>query len=285
MSVGTTSWLASLHKRRVFDLEKRNEQNAVPIAPWIAPPLHPDLQQLLLRIGKRTTVQKKDKLISSHSKIHHLVMVTQGVTARNAGTPFVTSKGSAIAMVGHIAFGNLNFFTNRAAIGHYYALTKAELIVCDKEHLWPVLKAEPELFQLLIKQFEYCTLSDRLGFTLYSFASVEQRLKAFVIGWAMEYAEVFYEGDEMWLKMPTPLTRGNLSNIVNASTVSIDSCLTKWKKEGKWHREEDVIYTPVSFFEETYHWLRLTEEPSAYFYPHTLKELFAYLPPPTFWPI
>ena len=278
MANGITEWMAALHRGRIFDIERKDVEHAVPIVPWIHPPLHPELQRLLIKMGQRVRLDKNQKLTSTTRKIHHLAMVTQGVTARNFGSPTVTPKGAAISPVGHIALGNLNFFTGRAAIGHYFALTKAEVTVVDKELLLPILKTEPELFSLLLKHFECGTLSDRLGFSLYAFGSVELRLKCFIISWAIEFAEVFYKGGEMWLRMPTPLTRINRCLVTNASSVSIDNCLKKWMGKGVWSRGGDFTTCQVDFFEDGYLWMRESEEQSEYRYPATLKELFSFLP-------
>lgn len=277
MSNVSPEWLAAIQRGRIYDIDSKDPENAVPIVPWIHPPLHPDLQRVILKIGRRVSLQRLDRLVPVERRINHLAFVLQGVTARNFGTPKAgpeTDKAAAISPPGHVAFGNLNFFTTRPAFGHYFALTKAEIVICEKPLLLPVLRAEPKLLELLLKHFESCTLSDRIGLAYMAFASVEQRLKAFVISWAVHYAVPFYKDGAMWLKMPVPLTRSNRCIVANASSVSTDNCLKKWKDQDVWIRNGDFVSFPVSFFEDTYHWMRSSEEQSEYSYTTTLQEFF-----------
>lgn len=261
----------------IYDIDSKDPENAVPIVPWIHPPLHPDLQRVILKIGRRVSLQRLDRLVPVERRINHLAFVLQGVTARNFGTPKAgpeTDKAAAILPLATLPSATLNFFTTRPAFGHYFALTKAEIVICEKPLLLPVLRAEPKLLGLLLKHFESCTLSDRIGLAYMAFASVEQRLKAFVISWAVHYAVPFHRDGNMWLKMPVPLTRSNRCIVANASSVSTDNHLKKWKDQDVWIRNGDFVSFPVSFFEDTYHWMRSSEEQSAYSYTSTLQEFF-----------
>lgn len=273
-----SQWMKSLHNGRIFDIDKKDIQHAVPIVPWIHPPLPLQLQELIIKNGKSYKFDKNQKLISIDRKIDHLAIVTEGVTARNFGSPIFTPNGAAISPVGHIAFGNLNFFTGRAAIGHYFALTKAKISTIDKAVLLSLLKDDPDQYSLFQRHLECCTLSDRLAFSLYASASVEMRMKCFVIAWAIEYAEVFYENGQMWLRMPIPLTRILRALVVNTSSVSIDKWLKKWAEDGVWLRDGSFCTCLVDFFEEGYRWMRDVEESCEFDYPSTLKELFSHLP-------
>ena len=114
-------------------------------------------------------------------KVSDIVLVQQGVTARNFGNAVSGPKAAAISTPGHFACGNLNFLTRRPSLGTYFALTKAQVVVCPKDLLLPVLSTDPELFAYTIRLLESCTLSDRVGFALMAFAPVDLRLKAFVV--------------------------------------------------------------------------------------------------------
>lgn len=279
MSNVSREWLSVIQNGRKQMLDAKSPDRSVPIVPWIHPPLHPTLQSLILKIGRKVSLSRQDKLISLDRSISHLAMVTSGVTARNFGNPTVgTETAAAISPPGHVAFGNLNFFTERPAFGHYFALTKAEIVVCNKELLLPALKADPELFLLLIQHFESCALSDRLGFAYMAFAPVEERLKAFVISWSVHYAKLYEKEGNPWLTMPVPLTRSNRCLLANASSVSTDTYLKKWKDNGVWVRNGDFVSCPVAFLENTYTWMRHSEEQSAYVYPRSLLALFQRLP-------
>lgn len=279
MSNVSPQWLAAIQAGRYYNIDDKDVKHSVPIVPWIHPTLPIELQNLILKIGRKVSLNRQEKLISLDRSINHLALVTQGVTARNFGNPIVgTEVAAAISPPGHLAFGNLNFFSERPAFGHYFALTKAEIIICNKEHLLPALKTQPELFLLLLRHFEGCSLSDRIGFAFMAFAPVEERLKAFVIGWAVHYGKLFYQDNEAWVKMPVPLTRSNRCLVANASSVSIDTYLKKWRTNGVWNRDGDFVSFPVSFFEDTYSWMRNSEEQSSYRYPSTFGELLHNLP-------
>lgn len=279
MSNVSQEWLSVVHNGRKYDIGVKTCDSSVPIVPWIHPPIHTKLQSLILRIGRKVPVPRQAQLISLERSICHLALVTQGVTARVFGNPNVGTEGAAaISPPGHLAFGNLNFFTERPAFGHYFALTKAEIVVCSKELLLPALKSDPDLFSLLVQHCESCSLSDRIGFAYQAFEPVEERLKAFAISWAVHYAKLFEAEGEPWLKMPVPLTRSNRCLLANASSVSTDNYLKKWKDQGVWIRNGDFVSCPVSFLEETYKWMRDSEEQSAYSYAPTLLELFKRLP-------
>ncbi len=58
-----------------------------------------------------------------------------------------------------------------------------------------------------------------------AFAPVEERLKAFVISWAVHYAKLSGRDGKPWLTMPVPLTRSNRCLLANASSVSTDTYL------------------------------------------------------------
>ena len=104
--------------------------------------------------------------LSAGRKISDIVLVQQGVTARNFGNAVSGPKAAAISTPGHFACGNLNFLTRRPSLGTYFALTKAQVVVCPKDLLLPVLTTDPELFAYTIRLLESCTLSDRVGFAL-----------------------------------------------------------------------------------------------------------------------
>ena len=83
-------------------------------------------------------------------------------------------------------------------------MTKAQVVVCPKDLLLPVLTTDPELFAYTIRLLESCTLSDRVGFALMAFAPVDLRLKAFVVTWAIHYGKLTADG---LIKCPIPRQR------------------------------------------------------------------------------
>lgn len=279
MSNVSPEWLAAISQGRQYSVAPTDTKYAVPITPWLHPPLDERLQALIRRLGIRRKLQRQEVIFANAQAVSELVLVEQGVVARNFG--MASSKphtSAAISTPGHLGSGNLNFFTRRPVFGQYFALTRAEVTCCAKDLLLSVLSTDPKLFSLLLKHLECCTLSDRVGFALVAFAPVELRIKAFVITWAIHFAKIIEDGSDLVVKMPVPLTRNNRCLVANASSVSTDSCLKSWKDKGVWIREGDFVTFPASFFDDAYRWMRNAEENSPYVYPKTLSELFRMLP-------
>ena len=80
---------------------------------------------------------------------------------------------------------------------------------------------------------------------------------------------------------PIPLTRNNRCLVANASPVSTDNALKRWKEEGAWVRDGDFVTFPADFVDDAYQWMRSAEESSEYAYPNTFRELMEALPPLT----
>lgn len=84
-----------------------------------------------------------------------------------------------------------------------------------------------------------------------------------------------------FIKCPIPLTRNNRCLVANASPVSTDNALKRWKEEGAWVRDGDFVTFPADFVDDAYQWMRSAEESSEYAYPNTFRELMEALPPLT----
>mgnify|MGYP000162916878 FL=1 len=111
-----------------------------------------------------------------------------------------------------------------------------------------------------------------------AFSPVDLRLKAFVVTWAIHYGKLSADG---FIKCPIPLTRNNRCLVANASPVSTDNALKRWKEEGAWVRDGDFVTFPADFVDDAYQWMRSAEESSEYAYPNTFRELMEALPPLT----
>lgn len=279
MSNVSPEWLAAISRGRQYSIDAAPQHCQIPITAWLHPPLDERLQALIRRLGTKRTLSRQEVIFTKSQAVSNIVLVEQGVIARNFGlTASKPHTSAAISTPGHIGSGNLNFFTHRPAFGQYFALTRAEITSCPAELLISVLSTDQELFGLMVRHLECCTLSDRLGFALVAFAPVELRIKAFVITWAIHYAKVIQDSGDVILKMPVPLTRNNRCLVANASSVSTDSCLKAWKDKGVWMRDGDYVTFPTSFFEDAYTWMREAEEKSPFDYPKSLTELFRTLP-------
>jgi CRP-like cAMP-binding protein len=183
----SNEWLAAISTGRDYSIDEKKRGCAVPVTPWLHPPVGKRLRDLITKLGTVRELDRQEILYPQGRKISDIVLVQQGVTARNFGNAVSGPKAAAISTPGHFACGNLNFLTRRPSLGSYFALTKAQVVVCPKDLLLPVLTTDPELFAYTIRLLESCTLSDRVGFALMAFAPVDLRLKAFVVTWAIHY--------------------------------------------------------------------------------------------------
>ena len=156
----SNEWLAAISTGRDYSIDEKKRGCAVPVTPWLHPPVGKRLRDLITKLGTVRELDRQEILYPQGRKISDIVLVQQGVTARNFGNAVSGPKAAAISTPGHFACGNLNFLTRRPSLGTYFALTKAQVVVCPKDLLLPVLTTDPELFAYTIRLLESCTLSD-----------------------------------------------------------------------------------------------------------------------------
>jgi len=68
------------------------------------------LVRIFLRLGLSKTL-KEERVFSPGERVDHVVLVTRGVTARAIGSTKGDSPAIALSTPGHLAAGNLNFFS------------------------------------------------------------------------------------------------------------------------------------------------------------------------------
>ena len=79
-------WEAAIAKpRREAHLD--GTSSPVPIVPWLAPSLHPELRELLARLGSVRRLAAGENVINPEEPVSSLVLVTRGVTGRSVGSP------------------------------------------------------------------------------------------------------------------------------------------------------------------------------------------------------
>ncbi len=250
--------------------------SCIPILPWITPSLHPELRALVERLGTSRRLAAGENIFSPDTPVKDLVLVRRGVTARSVGDPDgQAAQAIAFATPGHIAAGNLNFFTQRPAFGHYFALTNCEIISCPSHLLRQIITQDLHLMNLAVQQFESCALSDRIGLGCLALLGVEMRIKTLAYIWAVNYARVITSpGEPMWLEMPVPLPRNVRCRVVSTSSVTMDKVLKEWKDAGVWIRQGDWVRLPVSHLMDIFLWLSKSSDPSSLPTARSLEELF-----------
>ncbi len=271
----STTWLAAITHARNGAGDTDVLDRAFPILPWLTVSLHPKLTALMDQIGIVKTYGADEYLLEPDEPVNKFAYVRRGVTGRSAGDPHgQKSLAIAISTPGHIAYGNLNFFTERHAIGRYFSLTPAEVVVCERDLLYNLITKDPELLSLLVKQFECCTLSDRLGFISLALLSAEDRLKGFGCTWAANYGELIERDGIEWIRMPAPLSRRVRTAIVSVSDTWLDAKLQAWKKSRVWLREGDWVFVRPELLEPVYAWMLRAKGRSVRFkYPEHLRDL------------
>lgn len=274
MAKFSQNWYASI-------VQGKNNTNAsdaifskVPVMPWIHHRLHPLLVKIFLKLGITETLKEGQRVFSPNERIDHVVLVTKGVTARAIGSTGGDVHAIALSTPGHLAAGNLNFFSGRPAAGHYFAITNAEVVYVPRNILLGLAKQDRAVNELLQVQFELASLSDRIGFCCLSLLNTEDKLKALASTWALNYGTMVVdkEGRKM-IRMPAPLTRKYQILVTNCSSVWLDKVLHKWIRDKNWKRDGEFVLVCPELLEPYYHWLKgCMDEADTFNYPKTLAE-------------
>lgn len=227
-----------------------------PIVPWIAPRLNSEIFRLILRLGQTQKLSQGELLFARGYENEDLFVVCRGVTARGFGN--LSQERISLSPPGRLAAGYLNFFSGRNAAEHCYALTDAEVCRCPKRLLNAVLDKDSALAKLCMIQFEYCHLSDRLDLACHSLLDAKDRLKAYLMSWAVVYGDLHREeGEERtWIRMLSPMPMRVQSLIVNASPNWVDRMIHVWRKEDLWRRDREWVLVAPELLQEAYVWVR-----------------------------
>lgn len=241
-----------------------------PVIPFITHALHPSLLRLIERIGTVRKLSAGEEIFSPCDPVDQVTVVRKGITGRALG-----HDGNAIGLSipGRFASGNLNFFTGFPCFGRYFALIPSEIITAPKDLLIPVLRGSPEAALLFARQFEMAKLSDRLGFAILSSCSVELRLAAFYYAWAASYGHTVQdEAGDTWIRMPPPIQRHYIANVVNTSRLSIDRFLKQWKDKNLSKMVSEELWVQPSLLEPIHAWICDKEEISTRVRPASLLD-------------
>lgn len=107
----STEWLAAISTGRDYSIDEKKKGCAVPVTPWLHPPVGKRLRDLITKLGTVRELERQEILYPQGRKVSDIVLVQQGVTARNFGNAVSGPKAAAISTPGHFACGNLNFLT------------------------------------------------------------------------------------------------------------------------------------------------------------------------------
>lgn len=268
MSNRTLGWYAAIE--RPFDQPWDLEHPVLdPIVPWITHSLHPKLYSLIEKIGTPRALKAEEPLIQPGEPVNQVIVVAKGVTGREVGQ---ISGAIAISPPRHIACGNLNFLTSLPCIGRYFALVDSTVIQVPQKLLRGILQNDRETAWLFSVQAELCTLSDRMGFAIYTIP-VEDRLKAFFIAWARNYGRFAQDASGAgWCVMPSTVQRKYIASVANTSRVSLDKTMRAWRESGAYVSQGSSICMKTSLLEPVYRWMSDMEDNAKIRRPPTFLE-------------
>lgn len=226
MQIHNLSWLADINKP-IFT--KKTDYQAVlkntSGLPFITPPLHPELIEMLDKIGAEGRVEAGEKFPMALDSEDSFVLIKNGIAAREI--QLLNSSLINLVLPSRSLCGDLNLFTNRGIKEQHFSITPCQYVLVSKKLLLSLLFKNPEILNAALSDIEQISLSHQLSLLIAGSLAVEERIKMFIFAWASNYSE---EAEEGWLKMPFIVQRKYARSVARASRSSLDGILTKWKK-------------------------------------------------------
>lgn len=262
MRAPSTHWFKELLKSRVRD---DSDEYPYSIYPWVAPPLHPRLREVIERWGIVRELAAHDSVLGNATdRVDQVVLVQSGITVRHFGSPYAQAQSNhAFSLPGRLACGNLNFFTHFPCVGRYYALVPSTVSAVSQKLLWDLCRKDSEFLLLLAKEFEMIALSDRLGFGAQIMLNIEDRVLAYLLSWAVMYGELETEGGIDWVCMPVPVRGVALQNIVVCSSAALERAVGSLKKKGVYEVNAAGARVRLDALKPVHNWIRSQEEISS----------------------
>lgn len=247
-----------------------------PVMPWIPPSAPVCLARALRNIGTAVNLEAGASLSSAfenaqgevsasdYAREDNLIYVSKGMIAREPSASRIgTSKSTSLSITpaGRILGGGLDFFFCHPFASRSYALTKAEVIVCNKKLLNQVLSVDTALQQTLQQHFELCHLSNSITLEAVSGLPVVERIKLYLLSWAVYWGVLMVDSDERsWIRIPLPLLREDFSRLISTSKASVDKTFIAWKNEGLTYTETPYLYYRSDMVKPLLPWLCIFDE-------------------------
>lgn len=201
---------------------------------------------------------------SDYAREDNLIYVSKGIIAREPSAARVGSTKSSFLLItpaGRILGGGLDFFFYHPFVSRSYALTKAEVIVCNKQLVNQVLSVDMALQQTLQQHFEFCHLSNSITLEAVSGLPVAERVKLYLLSWAVYWAVLMVDHDEQsQIRIPLPLLREDFSRLISTSKASVDKLFITWKNEGLSYTETPYLYYRSEMVKPLLPWLCIFDE-------------------------
>ncbi len=226
MQIHNLSWLADINKP-IFT-KKTDYQSVLKKTsglPFITPPLHPELIEMLEKIGAEGRVEAGEKFPLGLDSEDSFILIKNGIAAREI--QLLNSSLINLVLPSRSLCGDLNLFTNRGIQEQQFSITPCQYVLVSKKLLVSLLFSNPEILNATLADIGQISLSHQLSLLIASSLGVEERIKMFIFVWASNYSAQTKEG---WLKMPFIVQRKYARSVAKVSRSSLDGVLTKWKK-------------------------------------------------------
>lgn len=76
----STEWLAAISTGRDYSIDEKKKGCAVPVTPWLHPPVGKRLRDLITKLGTVRELERQEILYPQGRKVSDIVLVQQGVT-------------------------------------------------------------------------------------------------------------------------------------------------------------------------------------------------------------
>ena len=115
----STEWLAAISTGRDYSIDEKKKGCAVPVTPWLHPPVGKRLRDLITKLGTVRELERQEILYPQGRKVSDIVLVQQGVTARNFGNAVSGPKAAAIS-TGPLCLRQPQFLNAPSLTGHLF---------------------------------------------------------------------------------------------------------------------------------------------------------------------
>lgn len=175
MQIHNLSWLADINKP-IFT--KKTDYQAVlkntSGLPFITPPLHPELIEMLDKIGAEGRVEAGEKFPMALDSEDSFVLIKNGIAAREI--QLLNSSLINLVLPSRSLCGDLNLFTNRGIKEQHFSITPCQYVLVSKKLLLSLLFKNPEILNAALSDIEQISLSHQLSLLIAGSLAVEERI-------------------------------------------------------------------------------------------------------------
>ncbi|MDO5530739.1 hypothetical protein [Sutterella sp.] len=233
-----------------------------PLVPWIAPPVPPRLEEIVMREGIRREFEPGEYIYPAGMPLNILTVITEGVAGRTFGSLYNQQKqGMALAIPHRVCAGNHTFFSERPGNGRYFAVSPVKAVSLPNRRIKELMREDLELRELVEVQCECCIQSDRMGLGSIAVLPVMERLKLYFISWGLAYGRLVHEDGTEWLRYPAILPQTQIMRVIVVSLSQIRRAFAELREDGSLVTEGAALILQARALDDTWRWMRNNEEP------------------------